>query len=641
MSAVIEIRTTKDVFVVDGFHINTIIGTTGGRIDVDKNITFVSGSMTGNKGGYYVKSGEGTHEISGLRIDGDIYVNRGKTILLNNEITNAALPQRAGQAFISNNAELDIHHGVTLQLSGGMTINDGTVTNFGILNVSGTMMINGGTVTNSGIIKAATLDFNKNGTLYLPATPKEFLGEHYTTPAPMVSVGTLGNDARIRVVGGHFSQPGSYTFENLLEVTKGITDANIAALNGHQTALYRSTWSADEGNSLGLTVRILTVQEYVSESGWTAGNATAIADLFDAHFYPENPAEEAETYSIMARSLNESNEDQVAELLQSLQNLSPAEFNTVLRTAMAGELVGNAARMVMSSPQRTVFRQLDWRPPASSPRNWLGQARAPANQMRLWFAPYAQSEEGSKDHQTFDGYSLTRAGLMVGGDVQITHQIIGGWVFHYGNPNVKSDLGKINADDFMIGLYMKLPIYWQITANAMIAYGAQQYTYQSGGNKTKFDGDMIFGSLEFTRPFNVLPRLSLAPIVGVDFQSIGMDDFNITLPGTLGNMSIAPDGLDSVMVRVGLQGECFAARVRAQYIRHVSKDDFMMSSITMIGTPGTTNIRSVQWGKDWVNIGLGYDFIQQQNFRLSADYDFDISKNTSSHLATLRAVLAW
>jgi outer membrane autotransporter protein len=229
---------------------------------------------------------------------------------------------------------------------------------------------------------------------------------------------------------------------------------------------------------------------------------------------------------------------------------------------------------------------------------------------------------------------------MVGGDINFTHQIVGGVVFHYGSPNVKNDLGKITADDSMIGAYMKLPIYWQITVNAMIAYGMQQYTYKGDGGKVKFDGDTIFGSLEFSRPFAAMPKLNLTPVVGIDFQGIGMDDLTVKLPlsGDY-DVPMKPDGLDTVMVRVGLHGECFALRARAQYIRQVSGDDYMVSAATL--RANTTNVRSVQWGKDWVNVGLGYDFVQMKNFRLSADYDFDISKNTSSHLGSVKATLAW
>jgi uncharacterized protein YhjY with autotransporter beta-barrel domain len=117
-----------------------------------------------------------------------------------------------------------------------------------------------------------------------------------------------------------------------------------------------------------------------------------------------------------------------------------------------------------------------------------------------------------------------------------------------------------------------------------------------------------------------------------------MDTFAVTLPG-VGAMPVAPDGLDSVALRLGLQGECYMVRTRVQYIRQIGGNDYMMSAVNLGGA--AANVRSVQWGKDWVNLGLGYDFVQIKNFRFSADYDCDISKNTTSHLGALRAVVMW
>jgi hypothetical protein len=42
-----------------------------------------------------------------------------------------------------------------------------------------------------------------------------------------------------------------------------------------------------------------------------------------------------------------------------------------------------------------------------------------------------------------------------------------------------------------------------------------------------------------------------------------------------------------------------------------------------------------------VNVGLGGELVQMRNFRLFADYDLDISKNTTSHLGSVNAVMMW
>lgn len=608
--------------VVDFSNINITLGEYEQRFNVAKDITLVSGAITGTAlaegegPGHYTKQGQGTHEINGIFINGTISVGQG-TVILNNVGTE----QTAASVAVKKGGTLDIQSGADLTLTSMMSIEEG------------------GVLTNSGVITAKTLYIDGGGTLQIHAIPN--------TAVTAVNTETLILEKGAKIdVSMEQLQLGTYSFENLLMVTGtgGVTNAHLAALNSHQTALRRYEWrTTRDRDSLNLTIELLTVQEYTGEIGWTQGNVSTIAGLIDQHigdrYLTDGESENAmEMRGRSALNVLRAASGTVNSNREKLENLTGQALNSELRSAMAGELVGNAARMVMSSPHRTIFRHLETKPPVSRPTGWLGQAKSSHSKMQLWFTPYAQSEKGEADSSTFDGYTLTRAGLMIGGNMNITRQIVGGLVFQYGNPNIKNDLGKITADDFMIGAYMKIPVYGQITANAMIAYGMQQYTYQGPSNKAAFDGNMIFGSVELTRPYAVMSKLTLTPIVGVDFQSLKMDDLALTLP-TLGRMAIDPDGLDTAAVRIGLQGEYLMVRTRAQYIRQVSGKDYMMSTIGL--GSDTASLRSVQWGKDWVNVGLGCDLGQLNKIRFSADYDCDISKNTTSHIGTVKAVVTW
>ena len=599
-------------------------GKHGGTFIVPEGMTFMSGSITGTEeGAHYWKSGKGTHIINGFATKASIQMVDGTTIL--NSGVNEK--QEATSVMVSNGATFEVSSDVVLALTGSMTIRTG------------------GVVANDGIMTMATLDI-AGGTLKLQVTPAEFLGGE-SMPAT-VSTAKLILDHNAKILIDHDQHQlglGTHTYKNIIEVTgnEGITNAHLQTLNTHQMALYRSEWkrtTTESGDSLDLTVRFLTVLEYAGEIGWKQGNALAVAGLIDSHVgdrYQEEEAGLMRSFSAPAASVNS--------IRERLEDLSGEALNTELRAAMAGELIGNAARMVMNTPYRMVFQHLDLMSdsmPIGTAANQslftLGQTRSPNSAIRLWFNPYAQSEKGNGDINTFDGYALTRVGFMLGGDANLTDRIVAGVVFNYGNPNVKSDLGKVKADDFMIGAYAKVPIYWQITANAMIGYGMQKYTYKGGGGESQFDGNTIFGSLELARTFPVIQVLHLTPVIGVDFQSISMDDLSVQLP-TLGRMPIRPDGLDTASVRVGLRGECLRIRTRVQYIRQVAGDDYMKSAISLKNT--SENIRSVQWGKDWINVGLGGELVQRHNFHLFADYDLDASKNTTSHLGSISAILTW
>jgi len=620
--------------VVDWSNIGITLGEYGQRFNVEKNIILVSGTITGIVSeekqilGHYTKQGHGTHEISGLFINGTLSVEQGLVIL-----HDVGMEQTATSVAIKRGGTLDIQSGVELALTSMVSIEDG------------------GVITNAGVITTKTL-YIDGGTLLVHAPPN--------VAATAVSTETLilGSGSKIDV-GMDQLQLGRYSFENLVAVTgaAGVTDAHLATLNSHQTGLRRYKWQTGEDrDSLNLMIELLTVQVYTEERGWKQGNANVIADLIDRHlgdryqtdeewiddelFDDESDDEMHVEMAMMAFSAVSAlgaPSGAVNVNRKKLEDLTALELNGELRTAMAGELIGNAARIAMSSPHRTIFRHLESNPPVRRSGGWLGQSRS-HSKMQLWVAPYLQSEKGKADKFTFDGYTLSRAGLMVGGDMRLTQQIVLGAVFQYGNPNVKSDLGKITADDYMVGAYMKLPVFGEITINGMIAYGMQQYSYRGPNDRVSFDGNSLFGSLEFTRPSLFASKLLFTPIVGVDFQGIGMDDLAVMLPA-LGKMAISPDELDTVAVRVGLQVECAMIRVRGQYIRQVTGSDYMGSTVALGGN--AAHLRSVQWGTDWVNVGLGLDLGQLNKIRFSADYDCDISENTTSHIGSVKAVVTW
>jgi hypothetical protein len=54
-----------------------------------------------------------------------------------------------------------------------------------------------------------------------------------------------------------------------------------------------------------------------------------------------------------------------------------------------------------------------------------------------------------------------------------------------------------------------------------------------------------------------------------------------------------------------------------------------------------TQVRGTQWGKDWLNVGIGGEFWRTRRWRMFADYNFDWGRRTMSHLGSLKIVCAW
>jgi len=135
----------------------------------------------------------------------------------------------------------------------------------------------------------------------------------------------------------------------------------------------------------------------------------------------------------------------------------------------------------------------------------------------------------------------------------------------------------------------------------------------------------------------------LTPLIAMDFQSAMMDDFIIRDP-VLGGILVEPEDLSSAMLRIGLLGDMGRVfRTRVQYMRQIAGDDVVLSQTSVWGDPATTQVRGTQWGKDWLNVGLGGELTMGRfrYWRLFADYDFTVSRRTTSHIGSLNTVLTW
>ncbi|MCL2710587.1 MAG: autotransporter outer membrane beta-barrel domain-containing protein [Planctomycetaceae bacterium] len=646
VGGIVEIYKSEDhpgATEVDASTLHTqVIGI--GQIIVESGVTFQSGTIkwgqitpppgtpppsTPIAGADVVVTGGGTYQAAAVDIGtGDFWVvNERDTYneLTGNGVTMEFLENITARKLIGEDKTHIIVHGNAVfeeaYIAGRYEGAKDIAGNF----TSNLTLSKGGGITGT---VAGINNFTTGGTLFLGVNHPD--GPTVST----VSWTVLDpNTARIRTVGG--TPDGTY--KKVIQVTNGDSrEALLGVLNASKSALYNPTWheNTTDNTFLDLELAILSVDDYVRNSWGKKGR-------------------NADNIGVMIEELSRLPQLQEMQFRGYLEGLSDAELRSMLRNALAGELASNAYRIAMHQPSQSVFRHLDSVAPLRSPFSSRGSRMRGQTKIRegfnVWFNPYGQAEHGKRDGDTFDGYNLARYGFYLGGDVEIYNRAVFGAFFGYGVPHMRSDLGKISANDYTGGLYLRMPTAWDVVVNMMIGFGSQDYTYKNSFRKTDFRGSSLFGSIELSRRFSIGPcpsgALHFVPLVALDFQSAKMDDFMVRDP-ILGGVRIEPEDLSSAILRVGLlggQGEGFL-RTRLQYMRQIAGDDVVFSR-TSIGNLATTRVRGTQWGKDWLNVGIGCElwFLPRKfrHWRIYADYDFHLGKRTTSHLGSINTVLEW
>ncbi|MCL2005414.1 MAG: autotransporter domain-containing protein [Planctomycetaceae bacterium] len=581
-----------------------------GKVSVAENIRFESGQVSfgtnGNasvEGAHLIVSGGGTYQTDQINIGRGLLIveEDGTALHTLGSITAERLITEAGTNVIA---------------SGDAAFNDATI----LGNYSGNN--HHLTLQKGGRIAGQIVDVNKltladGGTLVLDISE---------TGMPIVSVNTWEitrpQSTQIQVVGGIDNT----VYNNIIEVKDGNMTSLLPLLQSAKTALYRPTWT-QEGQFLHLNLTNLSVASYVRDDWKQSG----------------------ENYNNAAMFLDDAAAGDAA-IRETLEKLNHGQLRNLTHNTMAGELAGNAMRIALHQPAHSVFRYLDDIASTHSPFAGFGKTRGQVKEgFNLWLNPYGLYESAKGDSGTVDGYDLYRYGFYVGGDIDVYNKAVAGILFGYAAPYIESDLGKITANDYTAGMYVRMVTGWEIMLNVMLGFGSQDYHYKTYASK--FSGNSYFASAEWTRPFENTFRGALTgleadyrliPLVAFDFQSAKMDPFSV--PSTIGRMAIDTDKLDTMAVRVGMLSEFWRLRTRVQYIRHIGGDDYVWSATSFSSgenLASSTSIRSTKWGRNWLNVGMGYNLYATQSWRIFADYNFDMGRRTTSHFCSINSVLQW
>ena len=591
-----------ELFFADTLH-TQVIGI--GKIIVGEGVTFQSGTIgyrEDDKGAFVFVSGGGTYQAHNIDIGAGYLWVEDKTTMEFLEEAKAWKLVSEKETVVNAFGDAEFNQ---VEIAG--TYHGGGDD----LTIGSNLTIKEGGVITGQISGVGTLTLG--GTIFLVIEEGK----------PILSANSLHalEGTHMRIVAADI---GEHNYSKVIQATDTNYEWNdfLKMLDQSQTALYRPEWSSNKEDDeyLDLKLTIHSVKGYVDDIWQQKGqNVKNIGRLLD----------------------EVGGNSRYPAFRQYLEGLSDSQLRDSIRNVMAGELAGNAMWVAMQQPSQAVFRHLDDVAPLRSPftrSRMRGQVREGFN---VWFNPYGQAEKADSDGNTFDGYTMSRFGFHLGGDIEIRKNAVFGVLFSYSAPQVKSDLGKIMVNDYKAGLYLRMPTVWEVVANMMVGFGNQDYSHKNAFGKADSYGQSFFASIELSRPvpFSIC---KLTPIIAVDFQSASMDDFIVRDPNFIGAL-VVPEDVYSTAIRVGLLGEMGRLRTRLQYMRQVAGDDFVNTRTSLIFDEwaAATDVRSTQWGKDWLNVGIGGELLRTHHWRIFADYDFDVGRRTTSHLGSLNTIFTW
>ncbi|MDR1291675.1 MAG: autotransporter outer membrane beta-barrel domain-containing protein, partial [Planctomycetaceae bacterium] len=345
------------------------------------------------------------------------------------------------------------------------------------------------------------------------------------------------------------------------------------------------------------------------------------------------------------------------------------ELEALINPFLVGELAVEANHLAMYKPYLKVFDHIANLSFHTNNTVILGQSPAPFSpfdefapppppigikaQSEFWSASYYTFEKVDDDSYALD-YETSQARIMIGYDKVVRHDLLAGFVLGYGNPHISNSVTKIKANDFLVGVYARKRFmrFENIYANVFVGYGYQDYKLSRDYQKTKYDGDSFYASIELSKPMQI-EELIVEPLVAFDFQKTNSNGFdvdvnlskaNVPYTNILGQnqiktLSIANNDFEQAFLRIGLNTSYKRLRTRFQYSYLACGDATANTHATIKGiSNGTGTLTAARRGRYIINTGAGIDRNIGEFTKIFADYDFEVGKNINSHTAQLGIV---
>jgi outer membrane autotransporter protein len=567
----------------------------------------------------FINPAKNTSEnLNNIAFDGTVLfdgTNGGQSNIHGTTTVGAGTMKLQNCAIYNNNGtgNFNLNNGATLALETGSKLNVGneiTIKDGATLAVKGM----------NNEINATTITIANGSTLAFDLTDAKD-----TTTAP--------TDQLLKLTGTVNASPGfnaSITgYEKLGAGTYRLLRLDAAIDQSMQTKLAEAVpdslplkiYAADFLDGFAMTVATITANEFATQNGLN-GNAVGAASQIDKV-----------GGSMINYANNLTSNEQVTNYIESIQSApeAAAEFQ--------GVALWNPYQRVASQRLYRNFGNAN----NSGMRGILGQEPCEpvcsynSGKREFWFEGFYRYEDVDSDN-TANGYNVNRGGMLLGVDKQVYNKLLLGATFGYGNPRASNRLARIEADDYTVGLYAKYNFTSSVFVNTFIGYGHQNYEFRNALNRTDYNGNSMYATVELSKQINYSRQLKLFPLLAVDFQKSWSDDFTVNvLPGLA--QRIDNDSLDQTVLRIGLNSQFGNLRTRLQYGYQVGGEEYGMSR-SIIGST-TQTFRGVNLGRNTFNAGIGGDIPLTRNTRLFADYDFDLGERTTAHTGQIGFVGKW
>lgn len=426
---------------------------------------------------------------------------------------------------------------------------------------------------------------------------------------------------------------------NVLQVEKALTEEQMKKLSGsldYSFGLIEREAQFHDGNKfMDLVYETLTVTDFAGKNGlqW---NETEASKGLDSAFTNGDFGE-------------------LADYMYSLETAD--EVRNVIDQMRGSELYASAQMLSMWRPWRKVFGQLydsccvpcfD-ECPEEGRANTLGQPQ----QLRgysVWVDVYHQYTDLNSNMNARNVRS-NRTGTLVGLDAPIGYFSKLGIVLGGSNPYVKNKFGKIESEEFTIGLYSKSHFGNSSYLLGFLGYSrddieSKRYalgeTYRADAN-----GDALYVSFEYVRPV-CRQNVVLFPMIALDYQQSWTGNFKET--GGMYAQNADSQSFGQMHARFGIDSKIYTSsrtniNTRLQYGYLLAGKTVAQTNATFVNSSSDylMRLRSTKIGRSYLNIGIGGDVYlgSAKRVKLFGDYDFEYTGNFRGHTGQFGVMVNW
>lgn len=319
-----------------------------------------------------------------------------------------------------------------------------------------------------------------------------------------------------------------------------------------------------------------------------------------------------------------------------------------INTLRGSEQVADSQMAALWSPWRVLFEKLE-ATRCDCPRDREAKAGGGRN---LWLEGYYRYLGAGGDGNARK-FGINHGGLMIGMDTRIGCQGAIGITFGYGEPNVKSDFGKIETQDYTAAVYGRVPMRDGIHMNTMIGFGVQSFDSERYGLLGKYDGSYdgyaFYTSFEWVKPV-YRQGITLFPLFALDYQQSWTDGFKENGRAWSDAQSFDNGAVGRFVMRAGVNTkieltEHAKLRTRFQYGYVIAGETNGKVDARFIASDmsPTMVLRGVNVGRNQLNIGIGgeWELDWTNRVRFFIDYDYDYGDRSNAHSGQGGFIVGW